>query len=170
MASPFIGVSGQMPARAPRYAITNARIVTVAGPVIDKGTVVMRDGVIEEVGAAVTAPADALVVDGTGLTVYPGLIDMANTAVVESRTSAPVAAGRRRRLAAAAVAPPSRRPMPSPGRIRSVRPAPAISTPTSPRPRWLSTKAMTCAVSPPPASPRPSPSRHRAFCEGRARS
>ena len=92
MASPFIGVSGQMPARAPRYAITNARIVTVAGPVIDKGTVVMRDGVIEEVGAAVTAPADALVVDGTGLTVYPGLIDMANTAVVESRTSAPVAA------------------------------------------------------------------------------
>lgn len=92
MVSPFIGVSGQMPARAPRYAITNARIVTVAGPVIDKGTVVMRDGVIEEVGAAVTAPPDALVVDGTGLVVYPGLIDMANTAVVESRTSAPVTA------------------------------------------------------------------------------
>jgi imidazolonepropionase-like amidohydrolase len=81
-----------MPARAPRYAITNARIVTVAGPVIDKGTVVMRDGVIEEVGAAVAAPADALIVDGSGLTVYPGLIDMANTAVVESRTSAPVTA------------------------------------------------------------------------------
>jgi imidazolonepropionase-like amidohydrolase len=107
LASPFIGVSGQMPARAPRYAITNARIVTVAGPMIDKGTVVMRDGVIEEVGAAVTAPADALVVDGTGLTVYPGLIDMANTAVIESRTSAPVpaagaAAGGRGRGAAVA--------------------------------------------------------------------
>ena len=53
----------------------------------------MRDGVIEDVGAAVTAPADALVVDGTGLIVYPGLIDMANTAVVESRTSAPVRRG-----------------------------------------------------------------------------
>ena len=60
MVLPFIGVSGQMPVRAPRYAITNAKIVTAAGPAIDKGTVVMRDGVIEDVGAAVTAPADAL--------------------------------------------------------------------------------------------------------------
>jgi imidazolonepropionase-like amidohydrolase len=80
---PVFRVSGQMPLRAPRYAITNARIVTVAGPVIEKGTVVMRDGVIEDVGAAVAAPADALIVDGTGLVVYPGLIDMANTVVVE---------------------------------------------------------------------------------------
>jgi imidazolonepropionase-like amidohydrolase len=57
------------------YAITNARIVTVAGPVIDRGTVVIRDGLIAAVGANVTAPADARVIDGTGLTVYPGLID-----------------------------------------------------------------------------------------------
>ncbi len=72
MTVPFLRVSGQMPVRAPRYAITNARIVTAAGPVIDKGTVVMREGIIEDVGAAVTAPADALLVDGTGLVVYPG--------------------------------------------------------------------------------------------------
>ncbi len=57
------------------YAITNARVVTVAGPVIDRGTVVIRDGLIAAVGADVTAPADARVIDGTGLTVYPGLID-----------------------------------------------------------------------------------------------
>jgi imidazolonepropionase-like amidohydrolase len=57
------------------YAITNARVVTVAGPVIDKGTVVIRDGLIAAVGASVPAPADARVIDGTGLTVYPGLID-----------------------------------------------------------------------------------------------
>ena len=57
------------------YAITNARIVTVAGPVIDRGTVVIRDGLIAAVGANVSAPADARVIDGTGLTVYPGLID-----------------------------------------------------------------------------------------------
>lgn len=62
------------------YAITNARIVTVSGPVIEKGTVVIRDGLITAVGANVTAPADARVVDGTGLTVYPGLID-ANTSL-----------------------------------------------------------------------------------------
>ncbi len=57
------------------YAITNARVVTAAGPVIDRGTVVIRDGLIAAVGANVTAPADARVIDGTGLTVYPGLID-----------------------------------------------------------------------------------------------
>jgi imidazolonepropionase-like amidohydrolase len=111
MASPFIGVSGQMPARAPRYAITNAKIVTAAGPVIDKGTVVLGGGVIEEVGAAVAAPADALVVDGSGMVVYPGLIDMANTAVVEARAGAPAAppsgaAGGRGRGAAVATPDP----------------------------------------------------------------
>src|SRR5690348_706785 len=84
----FVRVSGQMPVRAPRYAITNARIVTAAGAAIDKGTVVMRDGVIEDVGPAVTSPADAMIVDGTGLIVYPGLIDMANSAVVDGRGGA----------------------------------------------------------------------------------
>jgi imidazolonepropionase-like amidohydrolase len=103
MTVPFLHVSGQMPVRAPRYAITNARIVTAAGPVIDKGTVVMREGIIEDVGAAVTAPADALLVDGTGLVVYPGMIDMSNSSVVEVRTTttqappaAPAAGGRGR--------------------------------------------------------------------------
>src|SRR5690242_15951456 len=57
------------------YAITNARIVTVSGPVIDRGTVVIRNGLIAAAGANVTAPSDARVIDGTGLTVYPGLID-----------------------------------------------------------------------------------------------
>ena len=57
------------------YAITNARIVTVSGATIDRGTVVVRDGLIAAVGANVNAPPDARVIDGTGLTVYPGLID-----------------------------------------------------------------------------------------------
>jgi imidazolonepropionase-like amidohydrolase len=56
-------------------AVRNARIVTVSGPVIDKGTVVLRNGLIEAVGANVPVPPDAMVVDGEGLTVYPGLID-----------------------------------------------------------------------------------------------
>lgn len=62
------------------YAITNARIVTVTGSVIDRGTVVIRDGLIAAVGANVTVPADARVIDGAGLIVYPGLID-ANTSL-----------------------------------------------------------------------------------------
>jgi imidazolonepropionase-like amidohydrolase len=97
----FMPVSGQMPVRAPRYAITNARIVTAAGPAIDKGTIVMRDGIIEDVGPSVTAPADALIVDGSGLVVYPGLIDMSNTALAGGRAAgatatAPAAGGRGR--------------------------------------------------------------------------
>src|SRR5262245_37215550 len=57
------------------YAITNARIVTVSGPVIERGTVVIRNGLIAAAGANVSAPSDARVIDGSGLTVYPGLID-----------------------------------------------------------------------------------------------
>lgn len=57
------------------YAITNAEIQTVADGRIEGGTVLIRDGLIVEVGKSVAIPADARVLDGTGLTVYPGLID-----------------------------------------------------------------------------------------------
>jgi imidazolonepropionase-like amidohydrolase len=60
------------------FAITNARIVTVSGASIERGTIVIRDGLIEAVGEAARVPADARVFDGTGLTVYPGFFD-ANT-------------------------------------------------------------------------------------------
>jgi imidazolonepropionase-like amidohydrolase len=66
------------------YAIKGAKIVTVSGGVIDNGSVVMRDGVIQAVGASVTIPADAIVTEGAGLTVYPGLIDMASSAPLET--------------------------------------------------------------------------------------
>src|ERR1700685_2052329 len=60
----------------PRYfAIKNARIVPVSGPVIANGTVVIAKGLIQSVGTNVTIPPEAWVIDGTGLTVYPGLID-----------------------------------------------------------------------------------------------
>ena len=58
------------------HALTNVRIVQAPGRVIEKGTVVLRDGVIEAVGAQVTPPADARVWDYDGFTVYPGLIEM----------------------------------------------------------------------------------------------
>ncbi|HEX2270456.1 MAG TPA: amidohydrolase family protein [Pyrinomonadaceae bacterium] len=57
------------------YAIRNARIVTVTGPEIENGTVVIRDGKIEAVGASVNVPAGAQSIDGRGLSVYPGMID-----------------------------------------------------------------------------------------------
>lgn len=75
-------------------AIRNAKIVTVAGPVLAKGTVVVRDGLIEAVGENVEAPADAAVVDGEGLTVYPGLVDGLSTWGLPT-AAAPAAGGGR---------------------------------------------------------------------------
>jgi len=57
------------------YAIRGATIVTVTGTTIPKGTVVVRNGLIEAVGAEVSIPGDAKIIEGTGLTVYPGLFD-----------------------------------------------------------------------------------------------
>jgi len=65
---------GVMPPRGV-FAIRNARIVTVTGPDIENGTVVIRDGKIEAVGASVNVPAGAQTIDGSGLSVYPGMID-----------------------------------------------------------------------------------------------
>lgn len=71
------------------YAITNARLVPVSGPVIDRGTLVVRNGLIAAIGANATVPADARVIDGTGLTVYPGFIDAySNLGIPGQRTQA----------------------------------------------------------------------------------
>jgi imidazolonepropionase-like amidohydrolase len=60
----------------PRYfAITHVRVVPVSGPAIDNGTVVVGKGLIQAVGTSVTIPPEAWVIEGKGLTVYPGLID-----------------------------------------------------------------------------------------------
>lgn len=56
-------------------AIRNARIVPVSGAPIDGGTIVLANGLIKAVGTKVDVPAEAVVIDGTNLTVYPGLID-----------------------------------------------------------------------------------------------
>lgn len=59
------------------YAIKNARIVAAPGRVVENGTVVVRQGIIESVGPTdkVEVPHDAEPIDGTGLIVYPGFID-----------------------------------------------------------------------------------------------
>ena len=59
----------------PVVAIRNARVHPVSGPAIEKGTVVLRNGLISDVGATVSVPSDAWVLEADGLDVYPGLID-----------------------------------------------------------------------------------------------
>ena len=91
------------------YAITNAKLVLVSGPTIPKGTIVVRDGLITAMGANVAAPADARVIDGTGLTVYPGLFDAYGSiglgAAAAPGGAAAAAGGRRGGGAGAAAAP-----------------------------------------------------------------
>lgn len=57
------------------YAITGGTVHPVSGPEIPNGTVVIRNGLVEAVGANVAIPADATTIDAKGLHVYPGLID-----------------------------------------------------------------------------------------------
>jgi imidazolonepropionase-like amidohydrolase len=76
-------------------AIRNARLVPVSGPVIERGTIVLRDGLIEAVGANATPPPGAWVVEGAGLTVYPGLIDAVSGWGIPESGAAPAPAGGR---------------------------------------------------------------------------
>lgn len=72
------------------YAITNARIVTVSGATISGGTIVIKDGKIEAIGGNVPIPSGAERIDGTGLSVYPGLIDAGtNLGLAEIEGGAP---------------------------------------------------------------------------------
>ncbi len=77
---PLLAALALAPAAAPAqqadtHAIVGARVVTVSGPVHERATIVMRDGLITAVGPDVTPPAGARVIDGKGLVVTPGLID-----------------------------------------------------------------------------------------------
>src|SRR5262245_39192042 len=70
--APVIGIKENTPAV---FALVNVRIVPEPGKSIDKGTIVIRDGVIEAAGADVKSPADARVIDLAGKTAYAGLVD-----------------------------------------------------------------------------------------------
>ena len=72
----FVLAAAPAAAVTPRvHAIVGARIVPAPGQVIEKGTIVMRDGLIVAVGTNVPVPADARVWPGDSLTIYAGLID-----------------------------------------------------------------------------------------------
>ncbi len=60
---------------AQSIAISNAEIHTISGDVIPNGTILIQDGIIAEVGANVSIPSDARVIDGSGKVVTPGFLD-----------------------------------------------------------------------------------------------
>jgi hypothetical protein len=86
------------------YAIIGGTVHPVVGPEIPSGVVIIRDGLIEAVGASVLVPSDATTIDVKGDHVYPGLID------AQTSLGFPSAAPPRRR----GPAPPPQQPAPQP--------------------------------------------------------
>ena len=68
------------------WALTNARIETVTRGSIERGTIIVRDGLIAAVGAGIEVPADAVVLNLTGRTVSPGLIDLISSTGLPTTT------------------------------------------------------------------------------------
>jgi imidazolonepropionase-like amidohydrolase len=71
-------LSGAASAQSPSpniYAITHAKIFTLAGNTIDDGMLIIRDGKIAAVGIGLDIPVGAQIIDSKGLQVYPGLFD-----------------------------------------------------------------------------------------------
>lgn len=72
LAAPKIAAQGGEPRS---FAIKGAKIVPVSGPVLEEANVVIARGVIVAVGKDAVIPADAWVIEGKGLVVYPGFVD-----------------------------------------------------------------------------------------------
>ena len=83
------------------FAIRGARVVPVSGLPMDDATVVVARGVIVAVAKDATIPADAWVIEGKGLTVYPGLVDAFTDVGLTPPPPAPAAEGTPRRVAEA---------------------------------------------------------------------
>ncbi|MCK5944414.1 MAG: amidohydrolase family protein [Planctomycetes bacterium] len=97
-AAALLGVGAVTAQSARPVAFTNARIHTVSGKVVENGTLVVRNGKIEAVGADVTIPAGARIVDASGKTIMPGLVSAWSRAGLnppQQRGATPTRGGRR---------------------------------------------------------------------------
>ena len=72
-----LALLGGVPERPePPLAIVGGKVILAAGQEAVEGVViVVRDGLIEEIGTDVVAPLDARIVDATGYTVTPSFVD-----------------------------------------------------------------------------------------------
>lgn len=73
-ADPF--PSTYVPFASHTTVIRNVNIMTAAGPMIRNGAVLLQNGKIAAVGQTVDAPSDAVVIDGTGKYITPGIVDV----------------------------------------------------------------------------------------------
>lgn len=119
------------------FAIKDARIVVGAGKTIAKGTIVFRNGLITDVGESPKIPGDARVIDGSGMTVYPGFIDGYTSLglAAPAQPQAPAGGGRQAAIAAAAAgtqpSPEARLGDPSMAAADQVKPGASFEDPRS---------------------------------------
>lgn len=57
-------------------AITNAKIYVTPTQVIEKGTLLIKDGKVVSAGSSVTIPNNTTIIDASGKSIYPSFIDM----------------------------------------------------------------------------------------------
>ncbi|MCK7518341.1 MAG: hypothetical protein MZV64_11745 [Ignavibacteriales bacterium] len=128
----------------PTYAIRGCRIVPVTGPPVDKGVIVIRDGLIESLGPAdkVKVPADAEVVEADGLIAYPGLVSAMSNLFIE-----PPAAVRGEAALEAEIPFPAGQAAPAEDRYFA-----AFMSSTTSNPRKRRSKPSTKPASPPRSS------------------
>lgn len=69
-------VNGVADERSGSYCLVNAQIVKNAGTIIPNGVLIVRKGVIVDVGANLPVPKDAVVIDCKGKTIMPSFIDI----------------------------------------------------------------------------------------------
>ena len=71
--------AAEAPSPPPFYAIRDVTVMTGTGERLERATVLIADGLIEAVGSDLEIPADAWIIEGAGLQLYPGLIDAMTT-------------------------------------------------------------------------------------------
>ncbi len=74
--APVAAAAAEKPAPdAQQWLLRGARVMTAAGVIYDRGDILVRGGRIIDVGVSIDAPTGTAIVDATGKTVTPGIID-----------------------------------------------------------------------------------------------
>jgi hypothetical protein len=98
------------------FAIRGAKVVPVSGSPVENATVVISRGLITAIGKDVAIPPEAWVIDGKGLTVYPGLVDAFTDVGIPAAPPAVVESGGPRRSQEGTARGPEDRPASTPWR------------------------------------------------------
>jgi imidazolonepropionase-like amidohydrolase len=85
---------GPKPPEGETYAIRGGTVVTVTGATISNGVVIIRNGLITDVGADLPIPADARIIEAKGMMVYPGLFDAYTSLGIQAPSATTPASGR----------------------------------------------------------------------------